>query len=322
MSLSGCSLSAEDHYQDLGPTHGTHSFPVTRSLQPFQLGWTAIFFALFVIILSPGFKWRYPKIGVPKNGWFIMESPTKIDDLEVAPFMETLTCRFHMVTNRATVRVNITEPVCCLWTICQIQMHCWSIPWLRLHKRTALENLQKPYGWGAECDASFQGSPGHVGHVGIVLREGLFASQHLMSAQDLELFQAGTSALIFQASHNGKKICPKYHRLFDFLPMEYLPTFARTKSPSLVGKYTSTIEHMEVSWNSGPPKSSSIFMVFSTINHPAIRLPPWLWKPWVMTFSRTALAAEPWRLSPATLSSPAAPHAENLGTAPVMLSTS
>ena len=26
--------------------------------------------------------------------------------------------------------------------------------------------------------------------------------------------------------------------------MEYLPTFARTKSPSFVGEYTSTMEHM------------------------------------------------------------------------------
>jgi hypothetical protein len=26
--------------------------------------------------------------------------------------------------------------------------------------------------------------------------------------------------------------------------LEYLPTFARTKSPSYVGKYTSTMEHM------------------------------------------------------------------------------
>ena len=28
--------------------------------------------------------------------------------------------------------------------------------------------------------------------------------------------------------------------------MEYLPTFARTKSPSHVGKYTSTTEHMDM----------------------------------------------------------------------------
>ena len=25
--------------------------------------------------------WMFPKIGVPKNGWFIVENPIKMDDL-------------------------------------------------------------------------------------------------------------------------------------------------------------------------------------------------------------------------------------------------
>ena len=33
--------------------------------------------------------WMFPKIGVPQNGWFIMESPIKMDDLEVPLFLET-----------------------------------------------------------------------------------------------------------------------------------------------------------------------------------------------------------------------------------------
>ena len=30
-----------------------------------------------------------PKIGVPENGWFIVENPIKMDDLELPQFLET-----------------------------------------------------------------------------------------------------------------------------------------------------------------------------------------------------------------------------------------
>ena len=42
--------------------------------------------------------WMFPKIGVPQNGWFILENLIKMDDLGVPLYLETPICHhafFH-----------------------------------------------------------------------------------------------------------------------------------------------------------------------------------------------------------------------------------
>ena len=46
-----------------------------------------------MVFFYPTHIWVFPKIGIPQNGWFIMENPIKMDDLGGKP---TIFGNIHM----------------------------------------------------------------------------------------------------------------------------------------------------------------------------------------------------------------------------------
>ena len=81
----------------------TQQIWVTKKLRKTSIGGHIV-----IVVFSRFFpKWMFPNIGVPQNGWKIIETPIKMDDLGVPLFLETpksFTSRWSPETAKRPVR--------------------------------------------------------------------------------------------------------------------------------------------------------------------------------------------------------------------------
>ncbi len=76
--------------------------------------------------------WMFPKIGIPQNGWLVMENPIKLDDVGGNPlFLET-----PMLPGKQRFLVKNFNPN--IWQ----KKICWELPWKYRKNNTLYPNGQ------------------------------------------------------------------------------------------------------------------------------------------------------------------------------------
>jgi len=67
--------------------------------------------------------WVFPKIGIPQNGWFIMEIPMKLDDLGVPLFWKP-PCHVDINGSRCGRSTLATPTVACRALVAMVHGEC------------------------------------------------------------------------------------------------------------------------------------------------------------------------------------------------------